>query len=78
MPPRLFAGRCMRATRKKSQSFKDHNHLLAVGGGRADTPPKGHPYKVGLESPESSLFRSTANFLAKIGAECRYLEFASL
>ena len=80
---RLFAGCTQTPTRKKSQTFKDHNHLLAVGGGRAETLAKGHPQKVGLKSPqrECALFRSPANFLAKIGAaerECRCLEFASL
>ena len=43
MPVRLFAGWSPAPTRKNSPSFKDHNHLLAVGGGPAHTLPKGHP-----------------------------------
>jgi hypothetical protein len=66
---------------KVSQPFKDHNHLLAVGEGGAETVPKGHPQKVGLEASESSLFQSSESFLAKkIGAAagCRCLKFASV
>src|SRR5215213_7609889 len=80
----LFAGRCARVTRKKSPTFKvfdlqrkDRNHLLAArGGGAADTVPKGHPQKIGLEeASEGSPFQSSASFLAKIGAAgCRCLE----
>src|SRR5215213_4534 len=70
----LFAGRCARVTRKKSPTFKffdlqrkDRNHLLAArGGGAADTVPKGHPQKIGLEeASEGSPFQSSASFLAK-------------
>src|SRR5215218_379848 len=79
MPGRLFAGQCVRATRKKSPSFEDHNRFLLQRGGPADALPKGHLQKVGLGSPESSQFRSTANPLAKIGAaRGRCLEFASV
>jgi len=69
MPLGLFAGRSRTPTRKKSPTFEDRDRPRFVGGGGADTLAKGHLHELGLESPESGLFRSTANPLAKVGAE---------
>jgi hypothetical protein len=79
MPVRLFARWCEEQPAKSLQPFKYHNHL-DVGEGGAETVPKGHPQKVGLEASESRLFQSSASFLAKIGAAagCRCLKFASV
>jgi len=77
MPVRLIAGRCARATRKKSlrpsksatPSFSTHEE---VERRRA----QGAPRNVELETSKIGSFRSTASLPAKMGAGCRRLELS--
>src|SRR5215204_669527 len=75
MPPGLYAGRCARATCKKSPTFEERDLLLAPRAGAVHAPTK----RCYLDNRAKSLREWTdselrASFLAKIGAGRRYLE----
>jgi hypothetical protein len=58
--PGLFAGRCWRATREKSPTFKDRDHLLAAREQAQRTRRRnGAPQEIGLGALQRGPFRGS-------------------